>query len=899
MSITVHFVAHTHWDREWYRPAAVFGLRLTWLVDDLLDFLPGRPDFPTFLLDGQAIVLDDYLRARPEREELIRRLFADGRLEAGPWYVLADELLVSGEALARNLFAGARVVSRLGGEPMAVGYSPDAFGHPAAFPALLSGFGLEVAVLWRGFGGEPGQEGDLHRWRAADGAEVLMVHLPRPGYENGKNLPLGRDALAQWWRAARAELEPRARTPHWLVLAGADHHAAQHDLPEAVAELNVLEPGVRFVISTLEDYARAVVRWVREAGIELPVVTGELRGGQRHAWALQGTHATRGYLKQQNAACQRLLERYAEPLAALAAARGRADRRAELAVAWRSLLENHPHDSICGTSADAVHREMMTRFARCHAEGEEIVAHALEDAVGHDRALARVAGRPAWRPGLLVFNPSASVRSGVIEAEVALFESDVSVGQQRVRPVAAIRPGPFRLLAEGVEVACQGLESRAGHDLVESPTHYPLSSAVEWRRVAIAVRDLPPLGVATLEVADGERGGAEAQGRGGTHAPTHGRVDARLDHRSVAVEAQVLRNQHLEVLVEEGGTLKLTDLASGEVYRGLGELVDNGDVGDSYTYSAPRPDHEVREPDDVALRVVHAGPLRGELEVARRYASIALETRMHVILDAGAGLVVIGIEGENRRTDHRLRIAFPLGSPARREVADGPFGPVERTPGPRPASPAGVEQPARTAPMQRYVSVANGGRGLTVLADGLPEYELQPDGVLLVTLLRAFGQMSREDMPERPGHAGWPTPTPDAQCLGPFHARLAVLAHAETQLDDRVAIERAAEAFHAPPLAAMCRSLLAIPQPVPGPELIGPGLVFSAMKPAEGGRGVVLRCFNATRAPVQGQWRIPWPARAAALCRLDETPLAGIDLGPGGTFGFLAAPRAIVTVLVR
>jgi len=201
--------------------------------------------------------------------------------------------------------------------------------------------------------------------------------------------------------------------------------------------------------------------------------------------------------------------------------------------------------------------------------------------------------------------------------------------------------------------------------------------------------------------------------------------------------------------------------------------------------------------------------------------------------------------------------------------------------------------------MQRYVSTANGTRGITVLADGLPEYELKADGTLLVTLLRAFGQMSREGMPERPGHAGWPTPTPDAQCLGPFRASLAVLPHAERHLDDLVDIERVAEAFHAPPLAAMRRSLLAVPQPFRGPELVGAGLVLSAMKPAERGRGVVLRCYNATERPVAGEWRIPWPLRAAELARLDETPTGALGVTPDGAIAFEAAPRAIVTVLVH
>jgi len=889
VTVTVHVVPHTHWDREWYHPAAVFGLRLTRLVDDLVDLLGHRPDFRTFLLDGQAIVLDDYLAARPEQESRLRRLFVEGRLEAGPWYVLADEFLVSAESLVRNLFEGARTVRRCGGRPMAVGYSPDAFGHPAGFPAVLRGFGIEIGVLWRGLGGEPGQEGDLYRWRSADGSEVLTVHLPAPGYENGQSLPAERGALAERWERLWAQLAPRARTPYWLVMAGADHHAAQHDLPDVVAALNAMVPQVRFSLSSLEGYTSAVLAWARERGGKLPVLTGELRAGHRHAWALQGTHGSRLYLKRANAECQSHLERYAEPLAALEALRGGADRRAELQAAWRTLLTNHPHDSICGTSADPVHREMMTRFERCRQQGGEIVARSLEGAVGHDAVRARLAGRRAWKPGLLIFNPSAAARDAVVEAEVALFEADVSVGQQRVPPAPPVRPAPLRLVGPGNRpVAFQELDVRRGHDLVESPLRYPLSAAVEWHRVALRARDLPPLGVVALAVepAHAARRPAEPP-------------QAESDPADVAVAGNAMWNDRVVAIVEPAGTVQLVDRAGGEHYPGLAALEDNGDAGDSYTYSAPRPDRVVSEPDDVAVRVIHAGPLRGVLEVVRRYDATGLVATTRLMLDAGSDVVEIAIEGENRRTDHRLRAAFPLGAPARREVADGLYGPVERHGVRRPAMPRGVEQPAPTAPMQRYVSVAGGARGLTVLGTGLPEYELRRDGTVLVTLLRAFGQMSREDMPERPGHAGWPTPTPDAQCLGPFAARLGVSVHGGRALDDLAAVERAAERFHAPPLAAMRRSLLELPRPVAGPELLGEGLVFSAMKPAEAGRGIVLRCYNALAKSVAGAWRLSARPRSAHLARLDESPIAPLAVAADGRIPFEAAARAIVTVLVR
>src|SRR5215210_7571900 len=108
--LEAHVVSHTHWDREWYLPAARFRQRLVALIDELL---ADDADRTAFLLDGQAIVLEDYLAVRPERRAELSARLRDGRLEAGPWYVLADELIPSAEALVRNLFAGRRVMRAL------------------------------------------------------------------------------------------------------------------------------------------------------------------------------------------------------------------------------------------------------------------------------------------------------------------------------------------------------------------------------------------------------------------------------------------------------------------------------------------------------------------------------------------------------------------------------------------------------------------------------------------------------------------------------------------------------------------------------------------------------------------------------------------------------------------
>jgi len=210
-----------------------------------------------------------------------------------------------------------------------------------------------------------------------------------------------------------------------------------------------------------------------------------------------------------------------------------------------------------------------------------------------------------------------------------------------------------------------------------------------------------------------------------------------------------------------------------------------------------------------------------------------------------------------------------------------------------------VERPLATAPLHRYVSLWGAERVATVFGDGLAEYEATADGGVAVTLVRAVGELSRGDLPERPGHAGWPAPTPEAQCVGSFAARFAVAFHDARDADAaRASVERTADDVLFPLVGATLRSALAVPPPTAGPELVGDGLVASAVMPSDDGAWVVLRCVNVTERAVRGAWRVPAPVAEARLARLDETPGALLAVADGEV-AFDAGPRAIVTLLVR
>jgi alpha-mannosidase len=345
-------VPHTHWDREWYLPFESFRLRLGSVVDGVLDALERDPSFTTFTLDGQAIVLEDYLEVRPDNAGRLQALLEAGRLEAGPSYVLPDEILVGGESLVRNLLLGRRVCRRFGIEPSGAGYLPDSFGHPAQLPQILAGFGIRTFLFSRGMGDEIDDVGVVFRWRAGP-AEVVACQM-LPHYDNFARLTWYHDAEER----VRAIVERfgdalRAAGQEEIVLAdGSDHLPIEPELPEILSGLEQTF-GAQFRIGRYDEHG--------PAPDGLPVHEGELVGSRLQN-ILRGVNSARIYLKQANERAERRLLSI-ETAAALRTMReGVSYPAAGLQLAWRDLLRNHPHDSICGCSCDEVHRDMLVRY---------------------------------------------------------------------------------------------------------------------------------------------------------------------------------------------------------------------------------------------------------------------------------------------------------------------------------------------------------------------------------------------------------------------------------------------------------------------------------------------------------------------------------------------------------
>ena len=763
---TVHVVPHTHWDREWYSAFQTFRLRLVDLLDDLLPRLESDPSYAHFMLDGQMAVLDDYLAVRPEAEVVLRRLAASGRLSVGPWYILMDEFLVSGETMVRNAQLGLERAAAFGGA-MELGYLPDMFGHVAQMPQLLRQLGFEHAVVWRGVPSAVDRSGFW--WRAPDGSTVRAEYLPQ-GYGNGAVLP--DDAKELVVRIGEFErLQGDLLTGPILWMNGTDHLAPQPWLGRVMAEANEIQDDYELVVTSLAAHVRA-------APTEgLPEWTGELRSGAR-ANLLMGVASNRTDVRRAVAQAERALEQLAEPVNALFLPSEHWP-GALLGEAWLAMIRSSAHDSICACSIDEVCDAVLHRYAEATRIAEGLTTRAV-DALG-----ATLAGR-----GPVVVNPSARDRAGLVEL---VLDGDAELpGTQTLN----VRPAEIVLMEFASPALAAGIvaeldyaprfhsaaiettdddtllfraERRAGGGSLISPD--------DRKRLQAVLGDTAPRHVRVRVTQDpGRKVLAHVEGVPGFgwQAWTAPAVGLGVHPVVAGPEGRSLDNGIVSVVVAADGTWSIGELS------GFGRIVRGGDVGDTYNWCPPDDDIEIDTPVAVDVNVVERGPLRGRVQILATYrwperdGGDAIDVVVTTTLELRAGERIIRVDTawHNRCRDQRVRAVFPLPSPTTTSRAECAFAVVERG---LTAEGGPTELGLPTFPSRRFVQAG----GLTVAHEGIPEYELIDieDGTaraIAITVARCTGMLSQGPMATRPLPAGPFTPMEGPQLQCPIAVRYAL-----------------------------------------------------------------------------------------------------------------------------
>ncbi|HGF7523596.1 TPA: alpha-mannosidase [Enterococcus faecium] len=781
MKKKVYIISHSHWDREWYMAYEQHHMRLIELIDDLLELFEVDPSFNSFHLDGQTIILDDYLQVRPEKRQAIQQAINEGKLRIGPFYILQDDFLISSESNVRNMLIGMEE-SRKWGTPVMLGYFPDTFGNMGQTPQLMKQAGISAAAFGRGVKpiGFDNQVLEAENyssqysemwWKGPDQTAIFGL-LFANWYSNGNEIPVEKEAALAFWKQKLADAEQYASTNHLLMMNGVDHQPVQKDISKAIHLANELFPDYEFIHSNFTDYLEAVQKDVPE---DLGSVEGELTSQETDGWyTLANTASARVYLKQWNTKVQRQLENITEPLATMAYEVSGNYPHDQLDYAWKTLMQNHPHDSICGCSVDSVHREMIPRFEKADEVGKYLAQDSLEQLT----AAIDTTGFPKDSFPFVIVNTAGMDKTGEAEITIELERKRFAEGipEQLYQELENLPKRKYHVETKsGATIPAILSEETVqfGYDLPKDRFRVPYMARMI--KVTLPLENMPAFSWETFALVEGEAKAEEKE---------------TMIHQS----GRIIENGPLHLTIEKNGTITMEDRKNKRKLNNLHIFEDIGDIGNEYIFKQPFCDQPIlssnKENSEVKVLVdtpeIAKISILQEMEIPvsaderlekeqqmvvefrYRKAERSKEKRIlqiKTIMTIRKDSKKLDFETtlDNQMKDHRLRVLFPTKLHVEHHEADSIFEVVKR---PNHVSKS-WENPTNPQHQQAFVNIHDEEYGVTVGNFGLNEYEVTEDGQIAVTLLRSVGEL---------GDWGY-FPTPEAQCLGEHRFNYSIELH--------------------------------------------------------------------------------------------------------------------------
>tara|TARA_R110002167_G_scaffold220460_5_gene425074 strand:- start:4221 stop:6881 length:2661 start_codon:yes stop_codon:yes gene_type:complete len=764
----IYLVPHTHWDREWYFTVEQSQVLLLEALPVILEALEDG-SLPCFVLDGQSVMLADYLELLPQEKARIATLVNAGKLLVGPWYTQTDQCVVGAESLVRNLLYGTRDCELFGGH-MKIGYVPDSFGQTEQLPQLFNQFGIEHAVFWRGLwdGMSPNTE---FNWRAQDGSEVMTAVIQQ-GYSGMKGMPSDTEFAKSGLKNIKLLVEGVTsfnRSHNTLVMAGNDQQPWDPRLPALLAKENAVQDKRHYKLSSFSDFFDAIA-----AECPLDTVSGEMIAG-KYSRTHRGIYSTRYDIKKANADIENLITNQLEPLLAVGWSLGMTYPHGLIEKAWKGIMQSHAHDSIGCCNTDPVNAAVKQRFT------DALVLCRQQLDLRHrqitQRILAVVDGEK-----LVLFNTLPESRTELVKVEIVVPESAQGAfslvdSKGQVQKVQILSEQAVQLSSLVQDLAAALKPGQTG-----DPVLYQYQLLVE----AVAI---PALGYKTLYI-------------------QHHKVNtASLEHTNIADDRlNKISNDYLNVSLENG-TLTIANHLTGQTFVGLLELVDGGDDGDNYDFSPPRQDWLISTKDQHPKTRIQQGDLASTMwleyemllpanleERSRRHASVYMAVSVCLTLNKGAQVLDVSIDVNNKVADHRLQAVFRTALVTDVSFADQPFGTIKR-----PSIPVELDEwetegwtskPVPIYPMQSFAALNDGKQGLAVITKGIREYEvdINNNSDFAITLFRSVGALGKPNLLYRPGRlSGMSTATPDSQLLGKLRFEFAIYPHQGDVVEANVA----------------------------------------------------------------------------------------------------------------
>lgn len=854
--VTFHIISHTHWDREWYLPFEVFRIELVELIDNLLNILKQNKNF-IFHLDGQSIILQDYLEINLQKREEIKQYIKAGNILVGPWYVLSDQFLTSGEATVRNLLYGIRDAKDFG-NVMMVGYCPDQFGQIAQLPQIFKGFNIHSVIIGRGIQDSISE----HNWYGLNGDKVFAIALTH-WYNNAQRFPDEKEKLHRYLDKIYDTQAKTSHSGHILLMNGCDHLIPQENLSEV---LKLTNGNQKWQIKH-NDLQSAVNNIADNKNIDnYPIYFGELRD-DNNKYILAGTLSGRVYLKLENYRCQTKIEKIIEPLSVLLSLNKKTIYpQNHIKHAWKLLMQNHAHDSICGCSVDEVHREMETRFSKVSQVLDKTKENLLsslnvilsdgEESHNVKKSFANASQGDIFRKYLQVINLTSYQRNETIEARLDFPLGPAAEHPSAIPTINKEKINNISLKSKDKNIDCTVLENHETYKMVRSKDEVPLLQAIQKIKLLFKA-SIEPYSVCTYEITAQET----------------------LAKKKEKTNSLDFENKFYKLKINCDGTLTISLKENSFKFENLHFLSVEDDIGDEYNFVPAKGSKIVLSKDwKWNIEVIEENDLRKRFLLESK-DTIGIEMKTEITCYADSGRIEFKTTINNSCKDKRIRLHLPTELSTNCLVADTPFGVLQRA---RP--PIDWINYATSQPLHNWIDHSNDNVGFAFFGGGLAEYELYENGNgFAVTLIRAVGRLSSVK-----SHSL--IETPEAQCNRQIEFAYALYPHLGNWEDAKIQQE---QLLYQSPLLTNQSSLQTN---IPSLVTVSRDVVVSSFKKAEDkDNAYILRLYNPTNKTIDDCYiEIGIPIKKIFLLTLNEEVKNALNK-TNGRINFQVKPYEILT----
>ena len=815
MAKQVHVVPHMHWDREWYFTAEESKILLMNNMEEIMSRLENDDDYPTYTLDGQTAILEDYFAIMPQNRERVKRLVEQGRLIIGPWYTQTDEMVVGGESIIRNLLYGHKDCEEFG-RVMKIGYLPDSFGQSSQLPMILNGFDINRCMFWRGTSERYGTDKTEFYWKSDDGSRVLTQLLPL-GYAIGKYLPTDFDELKNRCDKYMPVLDKGATTDHIIIPNGHDQMPIQKNIDDVLKQLHNVYPEKTFFLSDYESVFDEL-----EKSDNFYTVHGEFLDG-KYMRVHRSIFSSRADIKSMNTRIENKITNILEPLASMAYALGFEYYHGYIESIWKDIMKNHAHDSIGCCCSDHVHQDIINRFFTAEEKVDRLITY-------YKRKITDAMDKQISLDKLTVFNLLPYDRHQVVEAQVITRMSAFKLLDENKNNV------DFEMVKK--EIVDAGLIDR---QIVHYGNYNP------FVKYTIQLHcDIPSMGYMTYFIVENDS------------------LPEVNKH-----EIEKIENKFYEIDFNENGTIDIFDKIRKTKYTEVLKLEDGSDDGDGYDYSPLENEFIITSENVKADIYVSKEGYKSvacisykldcpkDLESRKQHKlDSSIDVKFDIELFDDSPFIKINTTIDNKAKDHRVRLLIPCEINGKNSVSDNQFGMIKR-----PVVDEAIkvwekdnwtERPDAIYPMLSYASIEDSY--ITAITNSIREYEIIGDeyNQLAITLFRCTGFLGKEDLLRRPGRpSGIKMETPDQQLLKTMQFEISLATYDDSEELAGLAKEclTPVSTYNKMPYNAMKMNDVefTVPYSYSLFKQENDKLTLSTVKKAEKEEGLVLRFFNTSK----------------------------------------------------